>query len=91
MLVVADAPPVRVALPEALRVTLLVAFPAAEELRRVEGAADEVAFEARDEEEGKKPLQRPLLHVVPRHCELLVQAALKFPHLAMIPELLAQH
>lgn len=88
---VAVALPVRVALPEALRVTLPVALEPAEELRRVEGAADEVAFEAPDEEEGKKPLQRPLLHVVPEHCELLVHAALKFPHLAMMPELLAQH
>jgi hypothetical protein len=40
-------------------------------------------------EEIGRPLQRPLLQVLYAHCELLVQAALKFPHLGIRPELLA--
>lgn len=42
-------------------------------------------------DEARKPLQRPLLQVLYAHCELLVQAALKFPHRGIRPELLAQH
>lgn len=42
-------------------------------------------------EEARRPLQRPLLQVLYAHCESLEQAALKFPHLGIRPELLAQH
>jgi hypothetical protein len=40
-------------------------------------------------EEIGRPLQRPLLQELYAHCELPVQAALKFPHLGIRPELLA--
>jgi len=41
--------------------------------------------------DGRRPLQSPLLQVLKAHCALLEQAALKFPHLAINPALLAQH
>jgi len=50
--------------------------------------ADDVTLNAL---EGKKPLQIPLLHVLYAHCASFWHAALKFPHLAISPALLAQH
>jgi len=47
-----------------------------------------VAFPVPD---GRRPLQMLLLQVLKAHCALLEQAALKFPHLAIKPALLAQH
>lgn len=83
---------VRVALPLIVRlpvpVALLVALPLdAPPLAREEA----VMVELPALEEARKPLQRPLLQVLYAHCESLVQAALKFPHAAIRPALLAQH
>jgi len=82
---------------EGLPVPLLVALPVA--LPEEPGALldlalpvdDAVIVEFRALEDAMKPLQRPLLQELKAHCESRVQAALKFPHAAMRPALLAQH
>lgn len=82
----AGTPPV----PVALREAVLDALPDA--LLGLTLPVDEaVTVPLRALEEARKPLQRPLLHVLYAHCELLEQAALKFPQRGIRPELLAQH
>lgn len=44
---------------------------------------------AAGDEEGKTPLQAPLLQVLKAHCWLLVHCAWKFPHRGCKPELVA--
>jgi hypothetical protein len=84
VLVVADAPPVAV----------LVAFlvPVAVAILELPVAAVVIVVALPlTLLEAKNPLQRPLLHVLYAHCASLEHAALKFPHLAIRPALLAQH
>jgi hypothetical protein len=87
MLLVREAviPPV----PVALREAVMEALP--EALLGLTPVDEAVAVPLPALDEARKPLQRPLLQVLYAHCELLVQAALKFPHRGIRPELLAKH
>lgn len=88
MLLVREAFPVALLVTLPVPVALLVALPEDALPLAIE---ETVMVELPALEEAKKPLQRPLLQVLKAHCELLEQAALKFPHRAIRPELLAQH